>query len=80
MLSQRSLVRTARSIELRSRTSTLRVSLQRRLAHSDGVRTDVPPLTGAADNAFNRERQAVKAHAAATSGNLFARVFKELQN
>lgn len=25
-------------------------------------------LTGAADNAFNRERAAVKAHAAATSG------------
>jgi len=31
---------------------------------------DVPggKLTGTADNAFNRERAAVKAHAAATSG------------
>jgi hypothetical protein len=26
------------------------------------------PLVGAADNAFNRERAAVRAHAAATSG------------
>lgn len=28
----------------------------------------LPPLTGAADNAFNRERRAVKAHAAQSSG------------
>ena len=45
------------------RTSLYRSNIQRRLAHAEG-----PPLTGAADNAFNRERQAVKAHAAATSG------------
>ena len=45
------------------RTSLYRLHNQRRLAHVEG-----PPLTGAADNAFNRERQAVKAHAAATSG------------
>ncbi|MCJ1288117.1 Cytochrome c oxidase subunit 6A, mitochondrial [Xylographa opegraphella] len=73
MLSQRSLVRVPHRIGLRGRAPTLRLNFQRRLAHSDVVRTDVPPLTGAADNAFNRERQAVKAHAAATSGNMPAR-------
>ena len=73
MLSQRSLARAHHSIGLRSRTPIVRLSFQRRLAHSDVVRTDVPPLTGAADNAFNRERQAVKAHAAATSGKLSTR-------
>ena len=76
MLSQRSLARAPHSIGLRTRPPTLRLSFQRRLAHSDVVRTDVPPLTGAADNAFNRERQAVKAHAAATSGTRSARVPK----
>jgi hypothetical protein len=40
-----------------------RPMVQRRLAHSTE-----PPLEGAADNAFNRERRAIKAHAAATSG------------
>lgn len=37
---------------------------QRRSAGGGGL----PPLTGAADNAFNRERRAVKAHAAQSSG------------
>ena len=46
-----------------SRTLALRHCLQRRSA--SGVS---PPLTGAADNAFNRERLAVKAHAAKSSG------------
>lgn len=41
----------------------LRQNFQRRSA-SGGL----PPLTGAADNAFNRERRAVKAHAAKSSG------------
>ena len=40
-----------------------RSSLQRRFASSGE-----PPLTGAADNAFNRERRAVKQHAAESSG------------
>ncbi|MCJ1332987.1 Cytochrome c oxidase subunit 13, mitochondrial [Thelotrema lepadinum] len=40
-----------------------RSTFQRRLASNDGQ----PLLTGAADNAFNRERRAVKNHAAATS-------------
>lgn len=39
-------------------------NLQQRLASSGGQ----PPLTGAADNAFNRERLAVKQHAAESSG------------
>ena len=72
MLSPRSLVRAPHSIGLRRRTPILCLSFPRRFAHSDVVRTDVPPLTGAADNAFNRERQAVKAHAAATSGKMSA--------
>ncbi|CAF9909366.1 MAG: Cytochrome c oxidase subunit 6A, mitochondrial [Heterodermia speciosa] len=41
----------------------LRNTPQRRLASSEGQ----PPLTGAADNAFNRERRAVKLHAAESS-------------
>lgn len=41
----------------------LRNTVQRRLASGE-----MPKLTGAADNAFNRERMAVKQHAAASSG------------
>ncbi|KAL8792604.1 MAG: hypothetical protein Q9195_004827 [Heterodermia aff. obscurata] len=63
MLSQYLLPRmTARS----SRYTGLAISrntLQRRLASSEGQ----PQLTGAADNAFNRERLAVKQHAAESS-------------
>lgn len=40
-----------------------RSSFQRRFASSGE-----PPLTGVADNAFNRERRAVKHHAAESSG------------
>ncbi|KAL8734413.1 MAG: hypothetical protein Q9181_003216 [Wetmoreana brouardii] len=40
----------------------LRNTAQRRLASGE-----MPKLTGAADNAFNRERMAVKQHAAASS-------------
>ncbi|KAL8708268.1 MAG: hypothetical protein Q9220_006845 [cf. Caloplaca sp. 1 TL-2023] len=40
----------------------LRNPVQRRLASGD-----MPKLTGTADNAFNRERMAVKQHAAASS-------------
>lgn len=46
---------------LRSSAPALRRVQQRRLQSS---------LQGAQDNAFNRERQAVKDHAAATSGTL----------
>ncbi|KAL8985551.1 MAG: hypothetical protein Q9205_000752 [Flavoplaca limonia] len=40
----------------------LRNTAQRRLASGE-----MPKLTGAADNAFNRERMAVKQHAASSS-------------
>ena len=57
------------------RQSSLRNTIQRRF-ESQAVQTNASSklpmpgqkLTGAADNAFNRERAAVKAHAAATSG------------
>jgi cytochrome c oxidase subunit 6a len=51
------------------RAPSLRTTLQRRFASTT---EKLPPtgakLVGPADNAFNRERAAVKAHAAATSG------------
>lgn len=43
--------------------ASLRNSVPRRFASGE-----MPKLTGAADNAFNRERMAVKQHAAASSG------------
>jgi cytochrome c oxidase subunit 6a len=58
MSTQRLGLRLARQI----RTPALRSTLQRRFASHE------IELKGAADNAFNRERAAVKAHAAATSG------------
>ena len=63
MFHQRPLARAIQRVGAQARSPILRQALQRRFAHSEG-----PPLTGAADNAFNRERAAVKAHAAATSG------------
>lgn len=42
---------------------SLRNTAQRRFASGE-----MPKLTGAADNAFNRERMAVKQHAAGSSG------------
>lgn len=47
----------------RARPTAVRQPVQKRLAHSSEL-----PLEGAQDNAFNRERRAIKAHAAATSG------------
>lgn len=44
---------------------SVRNTTQRRYASGE-----MPKLTGAADNAFNRERMAVKQHAAASSGTL----------
>ena len=44
------------------RSPVLRSTLQRRFA------SEKTELRGVADNAFNRERAAVKSHAAATSG------------
>lgn len=51
---------------LRARTPALRNAVQRRFASTDGL----PKLEGAMDNAFNRERQAVKAHAAKSAGEV----------
>lgn len=53
----------SRQALLRARTPILRNAVQRRFASTDGL-----PLEGAMDNAFNRERQAVKAHAAKSAG------------
>ncbi|KAI4207719.1 MAG: hypothetical protein LQ346_000369 [Caloplaca aetnensis] len=43
-------------------TPSVRNTIPRRFASGE-----MPKLTGAADNAFNRERMAVKQHAAASS-------------
>ena len=55
-----------------TRSSPLRSHLVRRFASTEAAAPKLPQpgdkLVGAADNAFNRERAAVKAHAAATSG------------
>ena len=66
MFSQRLLARTPRNafLPIQTRSAVARSILQRRFASFEGQ----PNLSGAADNAFNRQRQAVKAHAAATSG------------
>lgn len=65
MFPQRPLARAFHRAGAQVRSPILRQTFQRRFAHDEG-----PSLTGAADNAFNRERAAVKAHAAATSGRL----------
>lgn len=49
-----------------ARTPVLRQTIQRRFAHEG------PKFEGAADNAFNRERAAVKAHAAGSTGEFYA--------
>lgn len=54
----------SRQALLRARIPALRNAVQRRFASTDGL----PKLEGAMDNAFNRERQAVKAHAAKSAG------------
>lgn len=50
------------------RTPILRNTIQRRA--ESGASKAATKLMGTADNAFNRERAAVKAHAAATSGTI----------
>ncbi|OBT64462.1 hypothetical protein VE03_05314 [Pseudogymnoascus sp. 23342-1-I1] len=58
MFSSRTFVRAAAPL----RSQAVRQTIQKRLAHAE---TKLP--AGVQDNAFNRERQAVKDHAAATS-------------
>lgn len=54
------------------RSPVLRRTVQRRFESSHSLPQPGDKLVGARDNAFNRERAAVKAHAAATSGKLLA--------
>ena len=63
MLPRRLFLRASQRISIQACNPVVRFNVQRRFAT-----TGEAPLTGTADNAFNRERQAVKAHAAATSG------------
>lgn len=62
---QRHILQRTFALSTRYATTTFPVRniMQRRLASSE-----IPQLKGAADNAFNRERLAVKQHAAASSG------------
>ncbi|CZS98202.1 probable cytochrome c oxidase subunit VIa [Rhynchosporium agropyri] len=62
MLPQRTMLRTSQRFAAQLRTPAIRTPLQRRLASSESS-----GFHGAEDNAFNRERKAVKDHAAATS-------------
>ena len=65
MLSQRLIPLHGRRPAQLVSASVCRNSVQRRLASSGQQQ---PQLTGATDNAFNRERLAVKQHAAESSG------------
>ena len=71
MLSQRGLLRSSQRFISPIRSSTIRAPLQRRFAGSQPSH-----FTGAEDNAFNREREAVKEHAAATSGKYRVRYLR----
>ena len=74
MIPQRTILRASQRAGQPLRSPVLRSTIQRHFASGEGVK-----LTGPADNAFNRERQAVKQHAAATSGtsDFVSRVQKE---
>ena len=61
----------------RLRSPVTRSALQRRF-ESTKLPSPGMKLEGAADNAFNRERAAVKAHAQATTGEWFFRSSEEL--
>lgn len=66
MFSQRAMSRAAtQRFAAQVRPQSIRTPFQRRFASTESG------FTGAEDNAFNRERQAVKEHAAATSGELW---------
>lgn len=64
MLSQRSVLRLSQRAAQQLRASPARNAVQRRFNSSE------PKLPWVVDNEFNRERAAVKEHAAATSGEL----------
>ena len=68
MFTARALTRAAAPL----RTPVARQAIQKRFAHAE-----VKLPAGVQDNAFNRERQAVKDHAAATSGMLRLSITRE---
>jgi hypothetical protein len=63
MFPQRTMLRTSQRFASQLRSPAVRTPFQRRFAS-----TESSGFVGAEDNAFNRERKAVKDHAAATSG------------
>ncbi|KAK0112210.1 Cytochrome c oxidase subunit 6A, mitochondrial [Cadophora gregata f. sp. sojae] len=62
MFPQRAMLRTSQRFAAQLRAPAIRTPFQRRFAS-----TESSAFHGAEDNAFNRERKAVKDHAAATS-------------
>jgi cytochrome c oxidase subunit 6a len=64
MFHQRPLMRVSQRLASQIRSPAVRTPFQRRFASSEST-----VLKGAEDNAFNRERQAVKDHAVATTGS-----------
>ncbi|KAL5331252.1 hypothetical protein ACEPPN_000781 [Leptodophora sp. 'Broadleaf-Isolate-01'] len=67
MFPQRTMLRSSQRFAAQLRSPAVRTPFQRRFASSESS-----AFHGAEDNAFNRERQAVKDHAAATSALLIA--------
>jgi hypothetical protein len=63
MFPQRTMLRSSQRFAFQLRSPAVRTPFQRRFAS-----TESSGFVGAEDNAFNRERKAVKDHAAATSG------------
>ena len=63
MFPKRTMLRTSQRFAAQLRSPAVRTPFQRRFAT-----TESSAFKGAEDNAFNRERKAVKDHAAATSG------------
>ena len=65
MLPRTSILRTTQLASQQTRSPILRSTLHRRFASNEP-----PKLVGPMDNAFNRDRLAVKAHAAQSAGKL----------
>lgn len=63
MFPQRTIMRASQRLGSQLRSPVVRTPFQRRLASSEST-----VFKGAEDNAFNRERLAVKEHAAGTTG------------
>ncbi len=74
MFPQRTMLRASQRFASQLRSPAVRTPFQRRFAS-----TESSGFVGAEDNAFNRERKAVKDHAAATSGALLGRNWNTLQ-